>query len=334
MHMSYAMKLSILIKTFNEEKNIERCLASVQRACAALGQEVEIIVADSLSDDRTAQIAGRCGAKVVQLAFAGDRGCGAGVQLGYQHSRGEYVMFLDGDMELDAEFLPAAVAKLDTDRLLAGVAGQVEDTAVRNWFDRRRLHVKGKETGRSLKWLSGGGVFRRSAIEKSGGYAGNRNLAAFEEAELGLRLTSFGWRQERLPCVGVRHTGHPESSVGLIRRYWRSGRMEAPGVMLRQALGQPWFWSTARLFVHPIGVIVFWLSVITGSVVFPALTAKYAASVLAAVLAALTIKKRSFSDACLSLALWHLSAIGLLRGVFRPTTPPTRSIESRVLESI
>jgi glycosyltransferase involved in cell wall biosynthesis len=325
------MKLSILIKTLNEEKNIERCLASVERACSGLGQDAEIIVADSLSSDRTVQIAANRGAKVVQLAFARDRGCGAGVQLGYQHSRGEYVMLLDGDMELDAEFIPAAIAKLDGDASLAGVAGQLEDTAVRNWFDRRRLHVKASETGRRLKWLPGGGMFRRRAIEEAGGYAGNRNLMAFEEAELGMRLNSRGWRQERLPCVGVRHTGHVESSIGLALRYWRSGRMDAAGVLLRQAFGQPWFWSTVRLFIHPIAVIAFWLTVATMLVAFPAQTIVAATCVSAFVFVALALKKRSIVDACLSLALWHLGAIGLVRGLFRRPISPTQRIESRVL---
>ncbi len=57
------MLLSVVIITYNEEKNIGRCLASVQRIAD------EIIVVDSLSTDRTAEIARNYGATVYSHAF-------------------------------------------------------------------------------------------------------------------------------------------------------------------------------------------------------------------------------------------------------------------------
>ncbi len=59
------MKISVAIITFNEERNIERCLKSV----VALADE--IIVVDSLSSDRTVDIAKENGANVVLQKFLG-----------------------------------------------------------------------------------------------------------------------------------------------------------------------------------------------------------------------------------------------------------------------
>jgi glycosyltransferase involved in cell wall biosynthesis len=57
-------KLSVFIIAFNSEKKIERVLKSVKWAD-------EIVVADSWSTDKTAEIAAACGARVVQIKFNG-----------------------------------------------------------------------------------------------------------------------------------------------------------------------------------------------------------------------------------------------------------------------
>ncbi len=58
-------KLSVAIITFNEERNIGRCIDSV------LPVADEVIVLDSHSTDNTCAIAVAKGAKVIQQAFAG-----------------------------------------------------------------------------------------------------------------------------------------------------------------------------------------------------------------------------------------------------------------------
>ncbi len=58
-------KLSVAIITFNEERNIGRCIDSV------LPVADEVLVFDSLSSDNTCAIAVAKGARVVQQAFAG-----------------------------------------------------------------------------------------------------------------------------------------------------------------------------------------------------------------------------------------------------------------------
>jgi glycosyltransferase involved in cell wall biosynthesis len=57
--------LSVAVITYNEERNIERCLQSVH------GLADEIVVVDSGSKDRTAELATAAGAKVVVHPFEG-----------------------------------------------------------------------------------------------------------------------------------------------------------------------------------------------------------------------------------------------------------------------
>ena len=55
-----AEKLSVLIITFNEERNLDRCLASVQKVAD------EIVVVDSFSKDKTKEIALKYNARFIE----------------------------------------------------------------------------------------------------------------------------------------------------------------------------------------------------------------------------------------------------------------------------
>src|SRR5450631_4278406 len=83
------MTISVLILTLNEENNIAACLRSV-------GWASEVVVLDSLSTDRTADIAREMGARVVVRPFdtyAGQRNFG----LAEIHYSTNWILMLDAD---------------------------------------------------------------------------------------------------------------------------------------------------------------------------------------------------------------------------------------------
>lgn len=103
-------KLSVAIITFNEAKNIGRCIDSV------LAVADEIVVLDSLSADNTCAIAVAKGARVVQQPFAGYiEQKNAAVQL-CSH---DLVLSLDADEALD-EKLQQAVLQAKQEAPAAG----------------------------------------------------------------------------------------------------------------------------------------------------------------------------------------------------------------------
>jgi glycosyltransferase involved in cell wall biosynthesis len=59
------VKLSVVVITLNEEKNLKRCLDSIKNVAD------EILVVDSLSTDNTVKIAEECGAKIILQKFLG-----------------------------------------------------------------------------------------------------------------------------------------------------------------------------------------------------------------------------------------------------------------------
>lgn len=328
-----APSVSIIIKTLNEEAKIGRCIESVLAALAEIENKSEVIVADSVSSDRTVEIARRYPIKIVQFAHSSERGCGAGVQLGYQCSRGDFVMLLDGDMELLPGFLSRALDRLASEPMLAGVAGLVRETSIVNAFDRRRV-VSGASGRplRSARWLNGGGLYRRKAIDDVGGYAADRNLKAWEEAELGMRLTTAGWSLERIDFLSTLHTGHAASTLAILRSAWRSRRSMANGVLIKQAFGKPWMLKALALMLPPLLVILMWVVALAAlgfgvtSQRWEPATA-YGLTVIGCAIA-LALYKGSPSQAMRTLGNWHYMAAALLLGLREKTTLPTEAIES------
>ena len=112
--------VSVIIKALNEERHIA---SAIESALAALeGTPGEVILADAASTDRTVEIARRYPIKIVQLNNTKERSCGAGAQLGFQHSNGQYLCLMDGDMQLHAGFLSAAIQFLEEIRPSPGSA--------------------------------------------------------------------------------------------------------------------------------------------------------------------------------------------------------------------
>ena len=90
------MKLSFVIITFNEEKNIRACLESIGSLAS------EIIIVDSYSSDRTIDIAKEFKAIIIQRKFDGYI---TQKNFANEQANGEYIFSLDADEKLSPELL-------------------------------------------------------------------------------------------------------------------------------------------------------------------------------------------------------------------------------------
>jgi glycosyltransferase involved in cell wall biosynthesis len=88
------MAISGLVITFNEEKNIGTCIDALFKVCD------EVIIIDSLSKDRTVEIAESKGAKVISQAFLGD---GPQRTHGLPYCKNDWILNLDADEFLDKD---------------------------------------------------------------------------------------------------------------------------------------------------------------------------------------------------------------------------------------
>lgn len=324
------MRVSIIVKALNEERHIEKSLRSALAAVAIV--DGEVILADSGSNDRTVEIARRLPVTVLQLSNPEERRCGVGPQLGYQVAHGQFVYVLDGDMELDPAFLPVALETLQRNPRLAGVAGLVEEESEASYQFRGRKRRATEHRARACEWLDMGGLYRVTALREVG-YLSNRNLHAYEEMDLGLRLTSAGWDLQRLPVRSVLHHGRPEGNWQLLARRWRTGYLDGAGELLRAARGKPFFVRALRSQLHLLVAVALWLGMLAGVVLWP--VAHWPMGLAAAALAALIFLRASrtgsLSDAAFGQVVWQVTALAMVRGYFAPQRNPCSGIDFRVV---
>ena len=89
--------LSIVIPTYNEERYLPKLLNCLKRQTY---KDYEIIVADAGSKDKTKQIAKKYGCKIVKGGMPA-----VGRNNGAKYAKGDILLFLDADVQLEKNFL-------------------------------------------------------------------------------------------------------------------------------------------------------------------------------------------------------------------------------------
>jgi glycosyltransferase involved in cell wall biosynthesis len=321
--------VSVIIKALNEEAKIAKAIESALRAIANVGGEV--ILADALSDDRTVQIARRYPITIAQLVRAADRG--SGPQLGFQHARGKFIYLLDGDMELDAGFIEAALPHLRSEDDVAGVGGVIEyPGALSIEYRKRHLKQQAQKPG-YVSHLGCGGLYRTDAIRQVD-YLSNRNLHSFEELELGLRLRSAGWKLKRIDRPSVRHHTHQLGAYSFLARRWRDGFALGAGELLRSAIGKSYLPSVLREFrglLMVAGWIPMLVLILSVPVTLPLRLAALTA-LLAAPVSVLSVKRRSVQVGLYTVVAHCFILVAAIRGALRSQVDPAKPIDNQVLQ--
>ncbi|CAM3953346.1 Putative glycosyltransferase EpsH [Vibrio aerogenes CECT 7868] len=324
--------ISVIIKTYNEQSGIAGTINSIREQLDFLHMQYEVIVADSLSDDKTREIAMRHQAKVVTLKEGKDRCCGVGHQLGYLYARGEFLLLMDGDMALQPGFIERGVRFLLRNPDYAGVAGTVTmDEAVSYEFQSRQQRLHKIYPLGDCSHLGGGGLYRRSAIEQIG-YLTHSGLHAYEEAELGMRLKHAGYRLRRLNTPYFFHQSYDMPTFALLRHRWRGGYAFASGELLKSAWKKPYF-TDAVLAVKNEAVFSLYLSglcllLLSGNLRFIG----YGLLPVIAFFLLKAMKNRSAKAAALSVINLTVFSAGLIRGLLSPLKAPDVTPVHEVLE--
>jgi glycosyltransferase involved in cell wall biosynthesis len=115
-------RYSVVVPAYNEERLLPRLLDSIdtaRTAYAGIGN-VEVIVADNSSTDRTASIAAARGARVVSVE---KRVIAAARNGGARAARGEILAFTDADSQVHPRTFAEIDSALATGRVVGGATG-------------------------------------------------------------------------------------------------------------------------------------------------------------------------------------------------------------------
>ncbi|MCW3030635.1 MAG: glycosyl transferase family 2, partial [Solirubrobacterales bacterium] len=102
--------VSVVIPCLNEAENIEACVRAALDALGTMQVAGEVVVADNDSEDDSARLAERAGARVV---VERRRGYGSAYLAGFAASRGRYIVMADADLTYDFNEIPRFVAELE-----------------------------------------------------------------------------------------------------------------------------------------------------------------------------------------------------------------------------
>ena len=218
------MRFSVIIPAFNEERYLPRLLDSIDVARANYfgGRgEVEVIVADNNSTDRTAEIAAAHHARVVHVA---KRRIAAARNGGARAACGEVVCFIDADSAVHPQTFNEIDRVMTTGRYIAGFTG---------------VELERKSMGLLVTYcvcilfvvLTGidtGVVFcRREDFEAVGGYDESRLYA--EDVLLPLALRRLGkqrrQRLTRIPNVKALGCTRKFDQFGEWHYFWMLGHV-------------------------------------------------------------------------------------------------------------
>lgn len=104
-------RISVVVPMYNEEENAENAVRSLLSVMPSIAGEFEIIVVESGSTDRTAEIADGLAAadpRVRVIHQINREGLGSAIRLGFANSRMDFILYIDGDEPFD----PSGVSRI------------------------------------------------------------------------------------------------------------------------------------------------------------------------------------------------------------------------------
>ncbi|MBF8778338.1 glycosyltransferase family 2 protein [Pseudomonas fulva] len=213
--------VSIVIPMFNEARHIGRTLKAARRAAEEAGVACELVVVDNGSSDNGPQIAREHGARVLNLP---GQPIGALRNQGARHSLGDWLAFLDADIEVPRNWL---LLLLDLQRRGEGDVFALDCDTPRQapWFAYawQRRTLRAGQTVQDCSWLPTPNLLmRREWFDQVGGF--DERLRTGEDKDFTLRLHAAGARLRVLRHPVVLHWGFEGSWAEWIgKELWRQG---------------------------------------------------------------------------------------------------------------
>lgn len=207
-------KIGIVVIGRNEGQRLVDCLSSVLR------ENVTTVYVDSGSEDGSVARAARMGAIVVIMEPSARFSAARARNLGFWQLMREapdttLVQFIDGDCQLDHDWIAAAATFLEDNPKIALVCGRRRERWPQHSIYNALCDEEWNGPIGQISECGGDFLARVDSFRQLGGF--NDNIIAGEEPELCIRLRESGWQIHRLNREMTRH----DANILRFSQWWR-----------------------------------------------------------------------------------------------------------------
>jgi len=170
--------VSVIIPTKNSSEFLEACLASIKNQTY---KKLEIIVVDNNSTDDTKLIA----KKYTNKLF--NKGPERSVQRNYgaKKALGDFLLFIDSDMELSSEVVQSCIKKVTQDKTVLALVIPEKSVGIGFWAQCKALE---RSFYVGVSWIEAARFFSKKSFNQLGGY--DEKNTGTEDYDLPQRLIS------------------------------------------------------------------------------------------------------------------------------------------------
>jgi len=213
------MKVSIIIRTYNEERHLAGVLGKIKEQ-QANSLSKEVIIVDSGSEDRTKEIAESFGCRILHIA-KDDFTFGKSLNIGCAAATGEYLAFVSGHCVPAADtWLANLIRPLQENLCVYSYGRQVGNESSK--FSERQLFKKYfpeiSQTPQQGFFCNNANAALKREVWEINQF--NEELTGLEDMELSKRLVKHGYKIGYVADAPVFHM-HDEGWRKLHRRYER-----------------------------------------------------------------------------------------------------------------
>ena len=191
-----AVYLSIVVPLYNEEECVEKLMATILKTSSGFDFSYEIILVDDGSSDNTWQKIVNFKEKtpnLIGIRFRRNFGQTAAMVAGFDHSSGEIIVTMDGDLQNDPSDIPLLLGKLDEGfDIVSGWRKNRQDhfsrvlpSKIANWIISKTTGVYLHDYGCSLK------AYRANSIKSIRAYGEMHRFFPALASMTGARVTEI-----------------------------------------------------------------------------------------------------------------------------------------------
>lgn len=248
-------RLGVVAIGRNEGERLRVCLRSIRQG--PLG-DVPVVYVDSGSTDGSVEFARSLDVSVVDLDLTRPFTAARARNEGFARLQAlapdlQFVQFVDGDCEVVADWMPQALAYLDSHPEVVAVCGRRRERFPERSVYNLLCDLEWDTPSGEAKACGGDVMMRVDALRRAGGY--REDLIAGEEPELCVRLRAAGGRIWRLPLEMTLH----DAAMLRFGQWWqrtkRAGFAFAQGAALHGAPPERhWVQESRRAWVWGLGL--------------------------------------------------------------------------------